>query len=283
MSGNEKTFLYAPNVAINYQVRGHGPTVLVFLHGFAAALTTWDDLRDLFPVDRFTLYLLDLKGFGFSSKPDDGRYGLEDQAAIVTAFLEWKGLGNVVLVGHSLGGGIALITLLRAAAAGNTELIGRLVLIDSAAYPQRLPRLFRLLRLPLVGRFLLESVPVRWIVRLNLAFVYHDRSTMSAERIDRYVTCFSRKGISAVFIRTARQLQPATYADYIARYRTIALPTLVVWGDDDRVVAPVHGERLAREIPGARLIIISACGHNPHEERPHETYAAICSFLEETE
>ncbi|HEY6838689.1 MAG TPA: alpha/beta fold hydrolase, partial [Geobacteraceae bacterium] len=108
----QETFHYSARVAINYRVQGDGHVTLVFLHGFAAALTTWDDLAPLFPPESYTLYFLDLKGFGFSSKPRDGRYRLEDQAQIVAAFLEAQVLDDLVIVGHSLGGGIALITLI---------------------------------------------------------------------------------------------------------------------------------------------------------------------------
>jgi pimeloyl-ACP methyl ester carboxylesterase len=272
----QQTFHFSPNVAINYRVQGHGPTVLVFLHGFAAALTTWDDLAPLFPAERFTLYLLDLKGFGFSSKPRDRRYRPEDQAAVVAAFLEAQRLRDVVLVGHSLGGGIALLACLRTA----TERIGRLILIDCTAYPQRLPRLFHILRTPLLNRLLLRVVPLRTIVRHTLSHVYHDPASMTPERIERYATCFGRKGIASVFIATVRELHPRAYADIIARYPTIAVPTLIIWGEEDRIIAPRLGERLAGAIPGARLVTVPACGHNPHEERASETFAAIAAFLD---
>src|SRR5512141_2884929 len=90
-------FHYSDAVLINFEVHGHGGTPIIFLHGFAAALTTWCDITPLFPPEFATLYLLDLKGFGFSSKPRDRRYTVEEQAAIMIAFLEHEGLSGVVL------------------------------------------------------------------------------------------------------------------------------------------------------------------------------------------
>lgn len=273
------TFRYSGDVLINYQVHGRGGIPIVFLHGFAAALTTWHDIVPFFAPEDFTLYLLDLKGFGRSSKPADGNYRPEDQAAVVTAFLEHKRLSGVVLVGHSLGGGIALLAYLDARDSGKGMLIARLLLIDCAAYPQRLPPAMRLLRVPCLGWGILHFLPIPFMVRFTLERLFSNRHAITPERIARYVDSFGRKGIDRVFIETCRQLVPAQYARLAPSFRTIDLPVLIIWGREDRIVLLELGLRLREEIPGARLAVIEACGHNPHEERPAETYAAIRDFL----
>lgn len=274
-----QTFTFSPVVQISYEVQGQGPTPVVCLHGFAAARSTWHDLAPLFPADRFRLYLLDLKGFGFSVKPRDGRYGIRDQAEIVAAFLANLGLREVALVGHSLGGGIALVVEQLLRAAGTHGVLSRLVLLDCAAYPQRLPKLFRLLRFPLAGAILLRVVPARWIVRYTLPRVFANQAAITPAIIDRYTGCFSREGIPYAFITTVRQIVPPDYDRIIAGYREVPLPTLILWGRQDRIIRLHYGEQLATEIPGARLAVIETCGHNPHEERPAETWAAIAPFL----
>ncbi len=279
-SSQRRTFSYSTTVQLNYEVIGQGTTPIVFLHGFAASLVTWTDIRGLFPPERFRLYLLDLKGFGFSSKPRDERYAPEDQAALVLAFLDGVLLRHTVLVGHSLGGGIALIALLQAVAKGRHDLVDRLILIDCAAYPQRLPKSMRWLRVPLLGWAILHFLPLSLMVRFTFAYVYHDRQTITPERTARYVGCFSRRGIAYVFIETCRLLIPAKYADLSTAARRIAVPTLIIWGKQDRVIPPHFGERLHGNIPGSRLVLIDDCGHIPHEERPLETWAAIREFLE---
>src|SRR5512136_218144 len=104
MQIESRTFNYNGNIPIHYQVGGHGALPLVFLHGIASAHNTWHDLARLFPAERFRLFLLDLKGFGLSAKPRDGAYAVEDQAAMVQAFIREQGLRSVILVGHSMGG-----------------------------------------------------------------------------------------------------------------------------------------------------------------------------------
>lgn len=279
-SGQKNFFRYDDNVAIHFQLRGRGKTPVVFVHGFAAALITWHDIAPLFPEERFRLFLIDLKGFGLSAKPRDGAYTIADQTAIVKAFIEAQGLSGVVLVGHSLGGTIALLTSLSFLEEGKRDAIGKLILIDCAAYPRRLPPLVRLLRTPLLGPLLLRLVPVRLIVRYNLDRVFHRREAVTPERIDRYVGCF-RKGMAYSLTEGARQLDPAAYAHIAGRYRKLPLPTLIIWGKEDRVIPYREGVRLQGDIPSSILKIIEGCGHNPHEEMPEETFAAIDAFLRE--
>ena len=279
--GDRLTFAYGPGVDISYRIAGHGPVPVVFIHGFAAALTTWDDIAPLFPPERFTLHLLALKGFGFSSKPRSGSYSIEEQAAVANAFLKAKGLSGVVLAGHSLGGAIALLVALQARERGEANLISRLILIDCSAYPQKLPRLMEWLRIPFLARLGMALIPVRTIVRYTLSRVFHDQSALTPERIGRYERCFGRRGMARVLIRSARAIEPASYGAITARYGEIEIPTLIVWGREDRIVRLNQGERLLSELPDARLVILEGCGHNPHEERPAETFVAVMDFLED--
>ena len=275
-----REFRYRDDVAISYEVEGAGPTPVVFLHGFAAALTTWDDIRGFFPLDRFCLYFLDLKGFGRSSRPRDGAYGPTDQAEVVTAFLEDRGVRQAILVGHSLGGGIALISCLQEQEAGRGGMIGGLVLIDSAAYLRKQPPVFRLLRIPLLGPAILHLLPVSLMVRYVLFRIYHDRKTATPARIARYTEIYDSGESARVLVASVRQVIPEDYPRLAASYPGIAVPVLIVWGRNDPIIPLADGIRLHREIPGSRLAVIDACGHNPHEEEPAQTYAAIANFLD---
>ena len=277
--GDRLTFAYGPGIDISYRIVGHGPVPIAFIHGFAAALTTWDDIAPLFPAERFTLYLLDLKGFGFSSKPRAGSYSIEEQAVVTAAFLKARGLSRVILAGHSLGGAIALLVTLQARDRGDTDLVSRLVLMAPSAYPQKLPRLMGWLRVPLLARVGMALIPVRTIVRYTLARVFHDKGAITPERIRRYEGCFGRRGMAGVLIRSARAIDPDSYGAITVRYREINVPTLILWGREDRIVRLSQGEKLLGDLPDARLVVVDGCGHNPHEERPGETLAAIMEFL----
>lgn len=277
----ENHFFYSPAVSIHFLQRGHGTTSVVFLHGFAAATATWDDIAPLFPEDDFTLYLLDLQGFGLSSKPRRDDYGLRRQADILLAFLREKDLRGATVVGHSLGGSIALVAWLLAKDR-NLSFISRLVLIGSPAYPQPLPRFLGYLSRPLIGDILLRLVPVRTLVTRSLENVFYDKSLIDENRIRRYSRFYSGKGTAGAFIKTVRQLVVENRDDLVCRYPEIDIPVLLLWGSHDRVVRPAVGRRLAAELPSATFKVIDDCGHNPHEEHPLATAQQIISFLHAT-
>lgn len=272
-------FHYTGGIPIHYQAGGHGPVPLVFLHGFASAHNTWHDMAVLFPLDRFSLYLVDMKGFGLSAKPKDGAYSVEDQAAMVRAFIREQGLRSVILAGHSLGGAVALRVCLETLDREEPFTIGKLILIDCAAYPQKLPKFFRRLRSPLVGPLLLRLFPVRKMVRMTLEKVFFDNAAVTPERIERYLPYFRGKGIHYALRATVKGIDPAAYDRIGESYSRISIPTQIIWGKEDRVIKLKNGLRLHDDIPGSQLKVMGECGHNPHEEKPGETFVTISAFL----
>ena len=275
---SDSFFSFAGTLSIHYRTLGQGPLPILFLHGFASSSTTWQELAGLFPGEEYTLFLLDLKGFGLSAKPKDGAYSIEDQAELVKAFILDRGFRTLVLVGHSLGGAVALRVCIDAGMDGGAFRVDKLVLIDSAAYPQRLPRFFRKLRSPL-GPLFLRLMPARMLVRGVLERVFFDKSAITAERFERYTSYFRGKGIAYALRATVKAIEPEAYARIEESYRCLNLPVLIIWGAEDRNVRLSLGQRLQRDLSGSRLMVLEKCGHNPHEERPEETYSEISSFL----
>ena len=108
---------------------------MVFIHGFGSSMDTWrfliEDLRKV-----FRIVLLDLKGHGYSDRPRDPRYSVQDHADIVIGLMEHLKLTNAVLVGHSLGSGVALLAALKDLNR-RTGLVSGLVLIGGSAYPEK--------------------------------------------------------------------------------------------------------------------------------------------------
>ena len=273
-------FGYGPGACIRYERQGNGPTPVLLLHGFAASRTTWDDLRTRFPSKLYTLYLIDLMGFGRSSKPCDGEFGPLEQAASILAFLADQRLCGAILVGHSYGGTIALLATLLARRSAWLLLIEGVVFIDAPAWPQPLPRFFRYLKAPLLGTAILKLLPNRFIVSRALASVYYNQKLVDDRHIERYADCFRGRGTINALVRTVRQIVPDHWEKYCAEYPRIDKPLLLIWGRQDRVVKLWQGERLRDTVPGARLEVIEQCGHNPHEEHPDETWRRLEPFLE---
>ena len=273
-------FGFGPGVCIRYERQGFGPTPILLLHGFAASRTTWDDLRTRFPTEQYTLYLIDLMGFGRSSKPRAGEYGPLEQAATILSFLTELRISGVILIGHSYGGTIALLATLTAQKSAWLHLIEGVILIGAPAWPQPLPRFFRQLKAPLLGTIILKLLPNRFVVTRALGTVYYDRALVDDCHVERYADCFRGSGTINALVRTVRQIVPDHWEDFCAEYPSLDKPLLLIWGRHDRVVKLRQGERLRDAIPGACLEIIEQCGHNPHEEHPDETWSSIRIFLE---
>jgi pimeloyl-ACP methyl ester carboxylesterase len=118
------------------------------------------------------------------------------------------------------------------------------------------------------------------MVGYTLLRIYHDRRSVTRDRISRYADSCGGRGAAGVLTGSARQLIPDNFAQIVGSYPQITAPVLIIWGRDDPVIRLQYGLRLNRDIPGSRLVVIDECGHNPHEEKPEATYAAIAVFLD---
>lgn len=263
-------------VRLAYREQGQGKPVLL-IHGFGANAYTW---RHLVPVLAQThrVMAIDLKGFGQSDKPLDENYSVLDQAALVSQFIERKKLKSVTLIGHSLGGGVALALTLDKDAERRKR-IKRLVLLDSVAYAQKIPIAFNVLRAPVIGPVSTFLVPKELQARAALRIAYHDNSKFDATDVAEYAGPLHDRGAQHALIRSARQIVPNNIDQLAARYPTITIPSLVLWCNHDKVVKPHIGWRLHQDLPNSTFKIIQGCGHIPQEERPIETVQAISDFL----
>jgi pimeloyl-ACP methyl ester carboxylesterase len=221
---------------------------------------------------------VDLKGFGLSDKPFDGRYSVYDQAELLAQLIEDKDLRDLTLVGHSFGGGVALLLALEA----NRRLDGRitrLVLLDSIAFPQNIPVFFRLLDVPLVSQIGVRMVPPSVQARVALQIAYFDDSKIDPEEIELYAAPLKTAAGKHAIIYSARQIVPEDIAELSERYKTIELPTLILWCDHDRIVPLEVGIKLRRTLPNSTLRLVEECGHMPQEEQPASTLALIRGFI----
>jgi pimeloyl-ACP methyl ester carboxylesterase len=274
---NMKTFDYE-GIQIRYREYGEGEPV-IFLHPFGGSIYTW---RGVAPsISRKNkVILIDLKGFGFSDKPSDDRYSPKDQVEIIANFIKRKALRNVTLVGHSLGGGIALFTCLRFENQETYNPIKKLILIDAACYEQKLPDFISVLRMPFM-KTIIPFLPSYLTTKAVLKEMFFDDSKITDEMINTYAYFRDLPGAHYALVRTAVQIIPQDIDKIVPQYRSIRTPTLIIWGKEDEIVPLKYGEQLKKEIPGAKLIVIPLCGHDPPEEKPLETTSIILDFLEE--
>jgi pimeloyl-ACP methyl ester carboxylesterase len=260
-----------------FEAHGTSGRPVILLHGLGATSYSW---RHIVPAisQHARIYVFDLKGHGKSEKPDDLRYSLHDQADLILQFIHHFDLRHLTIIGHSLGGGIALLASIRLIDEGERRLAS-LVLIDSIAFPQKKPFLFKILRLPKVATLLLSTLPAKLWVWLVLATAYYDKALITRGMINEYSQNLKDRAGMHALIQVANQLIPNDLDALIKRYRDIDVPTLILWGKQDRILTPAIGIMLNTQIFRSTLFIIENCGHIPHEEQPSIAIAQILSFI----
>ena len=262
---------------LHHEVRGSGPAVLL-VHGFGLHSYTWRHLAD--PLAReHTVITVDLKGFGQSAMPEDGRYSVFDQAELLHAFILQHDLADVTLVGHSFGGAVALVTASRLAEEDPSRL-SKLVLIDSVAYEQPYPKFIRQIRMPVLGRLGLWAIPPERLVRTALRECYHDETAITEDAVRVYAAALKYPAARHALRATARRMDPIDSKEIAAFVSRITVPTLILWGREDTVTPLRVALQLHETLPQSRLEIIENCGHIPQEERPEETLRIVEGFLE---
>jgi len=263
-------------VRLFYEKTGKGAPVLL-IHGFGASTFTW---RHIAPAlaENHQVVAVDLKGFGQSDKPLDEEYSIFDQAALLKQLVLDHDLHNLTIVGHSFGGGVALMLALDE----DPRLKGRiskLVLLDTIAYPQDIPVFFKMLDMPVVSQLGVRMVPPAVQARLALRIAYLDNSKIHDEDVEMYAAPLRTTAGKHAIIHSARQIVPERMKEISERYRSISVPTLIAWCDHDRIVPLDVGLKLRRTLPNAKLKIVEGCGHMPQEEQPAATLGLIQKFL----
>ncbi len=265
-------FLSVDDLDIYYEESGQGQPLL-FLHGLAGSSYCWRGVTPLLP--GYRCLSLDLKGHGASSKPADGAYRISDHARIVSEAIRCLDLHDVVLVGHSMGGAVALTTAaeLREKA---RDRVRALVLMDAICFPQRIPWFLRILRVPAVGEVTASVAPARLVVSRSFRRGYHDRTRITKEVVAEHARCMDLPGARAALMTTIRVLDHEPVWELAPH---ITVPALVLWGRHDPSIPLSLGRQLAEALPQGRLAVLEQCGHYPQKERPVETAAALASFL----
>jgi pimeloyl-ACP methyl ester carboxylesterase len=269
-SARDTEYVELEGTWIRYKVIGGGPPVLL-VHGWLSSSRVWDQLAGRL-AQRFTVYTLDLTGFGESDKPLSG-YGVRNGSRLLYAFCAYFGLTRTNVIGHDLGGNMAVKL-----AADHPDVVGRLVLVATPADEDQidLPTPLWLATLPVLGPIfytlgrLARPGRVLWM-RPFVADPHHlpeevvedaGRSTPAAAGKTLAV---ARREISGG--RLARQS------------RIIKIPLLLVAGEEDPIVDPQAVGVWARSVEQAEICLLDECRHLPMIERTAEFNAQILAFL----
>lgn len=277
-SFGQNLFYYEKDKFLNYTKLGSGPTNLVFLHGFGASLNTWNDIVIGLDTTKYSMYLFDLKGFGLSSKPKDDKYSILDQSDIIESFIKTNELSDIILIGHSYGGGVAL-TLNLSFVKKKANIIKKLILLDCAAFSDEIPFFIRYLQMPILNNISL-FMSYSFQVKFTLNRLFFDKDKITQKIINRYIFSFEQKGTKYSFIKAAKQIVPQNYSSIIKDYNLINNKVLIIWGENDPVISKSIGYKTRDILKNSEISIIAECGHIPNEEKPKETLSLIKKFIE---
>ncbi len=247
---------------------GDGPAIIM-LHGFAASLHTWEPWATALS-DRYRIIRYDLPGFGLSPPNEDGDYSLARDVDQLGAVMDALGLDRATLIGNSMGGKVAWHFAARFPAR-----VEKLVLISPDGFAQpgqaygEAPRVGR--AIGLMRYFLPEP-----LLRMNIAAAYADASRLSGETVTRYHEMMRAPGARAAMIERFRQ---AVLEDPAALLPRITAPTLLLWGEQDRLIPISNAEDYLRLMPRAELVRLPGIGHLPHEEAPEASLPPVAEFL----
>jgi len=245
---------------VHYYTAGQGEPLVVIHGGGGDARTWWDNITEL--SKNYTVYAPDLPGYG-GSQPLDGTYFIPELSEFLEKFAAKLGLEEFYLVGHSLGGGIALDYALR-----SSNRIKKLVLVSSLCLGREIAFWVRLLSIPaLVSSIGALSLAVlkgtKWFIMrmLNPAQIIMPLSPASVY-VGGSITTFKQQKLVLE-----------------NRLSEIRVPTLLVWGAKDPIVPVRHAYAAAKVIPDCQVKVFESRGHNVHRDELKQFSSTINEFL----
>lgn len=267
---------------VHYKIAGQGEPLILLLHGFSANTYSWRKIMEPL-ASQGTVVAFDRPASGLTQRPlgeelrtwpGDNPYGPDAQAELVAGLIQALGFQQAILVGNSAGGAIAMHTYL-----SHPERVEAIVFVDAAIYtgggaPDWIKPLLRTPQMNRLGPLVSRNLAAQGDRLIRLA--WHDPSKIRPEDIAGYRRSTLVEGWDRAlweFTLASRDLKLGE------RVNDVKVPTLVITGDDDRIVPTEESLRLARELPQAELVVIPACGHVPQEECPEAFVAAMQGFV----
>lgn len=272
--GVDNRYVTVDGITLHYLHAGSGRP-LVLLHGMGASSATWRD--NILPLSRqYSVYAFDAPAHGDSDvwAPD---YSPRAMTKLLIRFLEQLGLQGSVLIGNSMGGGLAAL-----AADEAPHIVDGLVLVDTVAITAKLPLFIRLATVPILGEVLwLRAVPRDQAL---LRVIFYDPRFIEKELAEELARTRNRPGAKTAVLRALRAgasfsgLNPD--ALILSKLARMSLPVMVVWGSHDRIMPVKLAYEAKEKVPVIDLHVFDHCGHWPQMERAEEFNELVTNFVE---
>lgn len=256
------------------RIRDTGPKdapAVLLLHGFGSSLETWEPWAQSLSMHH-RVVRFDLPGCGLSEPDRTGDYGDVRSVTLVKDLMDRLGLGTAALIGNSMGGRIAW----RFAAAFPAR-TSKLVLISPDGFASPGFQYGKPPRVPAPLHLMKYFLP-RSMLQMNLAAAYADPTRLSEAVVDRYYELLLASGNRAAMLDRMRQ---SVLEDPVPLLQHIRTPTLLLWGEKDRLIPYANAADYLTSLPNATLVAFADLGHVPHEEAPAESLKPVENFLDD--
>jgi pimeloyl-ACP methyl ester carboxylesterase len=277
LADDDSRFIEVNGVNIHYKIVGDGEPVFILLHGFGASLFSWREVTE--PLVEFgTVIAYDRPAFGLTERPlewdGENPYSQDSQVELVIGLMNALGIEKATLVGNSAGGTVSMLAALK-----YPQRVTSLILVDPAVYagggaPAWIRPLLGTPQMRHLGPLFARQLQAQGTEFIKTA--WHDPSKITPEIFEGYQKPLQVENWDKALWYLTLSSRESGLAERVSDFN---LPVLVITGDDDRIVPTEQSVRLAGEIQNAELVIISQCGHLPHEECPAEFMQAVTDFL----
>jgi len=268
---------YQENTHVMYRVIEGDPSLtFLFIHGLGENLRTWEKVEEQLTIP-YRILLIDLPGHGQSPLQRRTNYSHDNLSRLLWKFVDEIGIGDLVIVGHSLGGNIALRM-----AAIRPEKIQGLFLLSPSVFDTRGFLFPRLITNNIFLRPLL-NIMIRRIVRSPkrltkiLRQAVFDETVVDGDLIKRIVTPITDNPKS--YLTMIYLFRDSSRNRKLPDFGGIHVPVLVINGTEDRWVKPEDTLRLTNLLPEGELTLLPFCGHMPQEEKPNEVVQKLEEFV----
>ncbi|NIK13112.1 alpha/beta fold hydrolase [Alkalibacillus almallahensis] len=245
--------------------------VMILIHGFLASTYSFSSITPELS-KHYSILALDLPGFGQSEKSVTFEYSFKQYRQLIVAVMDYFDIDRAHLVGHSMGGQVAL-----SVAKASPERVNTLMLLCSSGYLKRAKTWLRYSSyMPFFYRFVYRYFK-RKDVRNVMEKVLYRHELITDEMMDTYTKPLLDINFHKSLTRLLRQREGDLSTEELQQ---ISVPTLLIWGREDEIVPLKIGERLTEDLPNSQLEVFDESGHLVADERPNDVIRTINQFIE---
>jgi len=262
-------FINIKDFRLHYVFKGSGPP-LILLHGGGTWLYCFH--KNIPALSKhFSVYAMDMPGHGFTHPLSGNRtYDFNTVCNAILEFMNMMKIEKAHIAGHSWGGGWAIYF-----AGKHPERVLKLVLMDSSGINRHERLAWELLKYPVIGE-LMAYFFSRQSVKRGLILSFYNQSLVTDELIDMMYAPLCNKNNRKAQLDYSRNIDWRKTRIMLPEIR---IPTLIIWGNQDRYIPVRFGRQMKQLMPDARLEIVDNCGHSSHNEYPEIVNRLISKFL----